>query len=155
MEQLLQGSTKVALLALTLSAGIDQLLNRYAIDNLSYALLLDAAASALVEKVADELQQEIEDTTCNDGLFCLPRFSPGYGDLSLDVQLELLAALDATRRIGLTVNSNNILLPRKSITALIAMKPEKPLPLIGGDICSGCQSDANCPYSSCIKRGKS
>lgn len=49
------------------------------------------------------------------------RYSPGYGDLPLDVQSSFLRALDAQKKIGLTVSENNLLFPRKSVTAIIGI----------------------------------
>jgi hypothetical protein len=49
------------------------------------------------------------------------RFSPGYGDLPLDTHINLLGALDTSRKIGLTVSRSLILIPSKSVTAIIGV----------------------------------
>ena len=49
------------------------------------------------------------------------RYSPGYGDLPLSLQGDLLWLLDAPRRVGLTVSPSHILLPRKSVTAILGI----------------------------------
>ena len=49
------------------------------------------------------------------------RYSPGYGDLPLDIQKNFLNVLDAQKKIGLTTSENFLLFPRKSVTAIIGI----------------------------------
>ncbi len=49
------------------------------------------------------------------------RFSPGYGDLSLEIQKNLLAYLDAHRRIGIELTENYLMIPQKSVTAILGV----------------------------------
>ena len=66
---------------------------------------------------------------CRGGAFLPPsgrraafftgRFAPGYGDLSITIQKDFLFAVDAPRKIGLTVSAGGILLPQKSVTAIL------------------------------------
>ena len=49
------------------------------------------------------------------------RYSPGYGDLPLDIQRSFLSVLDTQKKIGLTASENNLLFPRKSVTAIIGI----------------------------------
>ena len=53
------------------------------------------------------------------------RYSPGYGDLPIAMQNEFLEILQAKKTIGLSVTSSNILIPRKSITAILGIIDEK------------------------------
>nr|MCR5785210.1 methionine synthase [Eubacterium sp.] len=55
------------------------------------------------------------------GLYLTDRFSPGYGDLPLNTQNALCEALNTSRRIGLTVTKNHLLIPRKSVTAIMGI----------------------------------
>ena len=70
------------------------------------------------------------------GLYCNYRFSPGYGDLPLSVQPTVLAALDAQRRLGITLSSSLLMTPTKSVTAIIGMFKE-PQPK-SHPSCAGC-----------------
>ncbi len=71
-----------------------------------------------------------------------PRFSPGYGDLTLLAQKDIFAVLDCGKRIGLTLNDSLLMSPSKSVTAFVG---------IGGnqkqtqEKCSACQM-ANCTF---------
>ena len=50
-----------------------------------------------------------------------PRFSPGYGDLPIEIQKDIFRALDCPRRIGLTLNENLLMSPTKSVSAIIGI----------------------------------
>ena len=78
----------------------------------------------------------------NEGLFTRPRFSPGYGDLPLDVQSPLLALTDATRRLGVTLSESNLMNPLKSVTAVIGLSDTPQQARIRG--CDYCAMRTRC-----------
>ena len=82
------------------------------------------------------------------GLHRTDRFSPGYGDLPLELQAPLCAALDAQRRIGLTVTPSFLLNPTKSVTAVIGLAAVPQKKRIRG--CAYCSMRQTC---SLRKRG--
>ena len=47
-----------------------------------------------------------------------PRYSPGYGDLSLSVQKDVLNILNADKILGIKLGENLLMIPKKSITAI-------------------------------------
>ena len=57
-----------------------------------------------------------------EGLTLSPPFSPGYGDAPLSCQGALLSWLEA-RRIGISLTAGGLMLPEKSVTALMALRP--------------------------------
>ena len=75
------------------------------------------------------------------------RFSPGYGDWPLEQQPEMVR-LAESEKIGVHLSDASMLVPRKSITAIIglakkdAAAPPKPSP-------SGC---AVCAKTDCLAR---
>lgn len=120
----LEGATHCALMAVTLGAQREQELQRRTALSATDALLYDAACSALAEAAADALQERVARSAGEHGLEILAgRFSPGYGDLPLDVQKPLLAALDAYRALGLAATESCLLVPRKSVTAVVGLRP--------------------------------
>lgn len=143
IAQHLQGAVRVCVLAVTLGAEAERRLMRWQMTSLEKAAIADAAGSALTEAVADRCSEEIAAHARALNLHAGTRFSPGYGDLPLDVQPILLRALNAERRIGLTATVGNILLPRKSITALVGLFPT---PRRAGSGCAGCNLYKNCVY---------
>ena len=52
----------------------------------------------------------------------MSRYSPGYGDLPLELQREIIRVLDCGRTIGITLTESLLMQPSKSVTAVIGMK---------------------------------
>ncbi len=121
ISDLLQDCDHCLLLAATLGRKIDDLIRRTQISDISNALLLDACAGAAVENLCNRWQKQMIEALHPAGYTLTTRFSPGYADLPLNLQRPLCAVLDTARRIGLTVSSDSILLPHKSVTAIIGI----------------------------------
>jgi len=115
----LNGCTKCALFAATLSFDADMVIRRLEAEDMTKAVITDFLASAAVEQICDSVDEIVKEQM--KGYFQTWRFSPGYGDLPIAVQKDFLAALDASKRIGLNVTEDNILTPRKSVTAVIGL----------------------------------
>jgi hypothetical protein len=86
-----------------------------------YALVLDSCATAFIESVCDNLQDDLTTTYAGQNKYLTRRHSPGYGNLQLSSQPQLLSLLDAGRKIGLSVTRNFLLTPTKSVTAVIGV----------------------------------
>lgn len=120
----LVGCDRIILFAATVGLGIDRLIKRYAASSPTRSMLLEAIGSERVESLCDLFNSEIAENMRREGHFVRPRFSPGYGDLSLAVQRNVFAALDC-RRLGLTLNGSLLMSPSKSVTAIIGIGTEK------------------------------
>ncbi len=114
----LAGCREMAVMAVTLGAEVDRTIRTAQVRDMAEALILDCGASVLVEQACDSLEAQMGREL---GGFLTGRYSPGYGDLPIETQGELLGALDAGRKIGLTVNKSHIMIPRKSVTAVLGM----------------------------------
>ena len=119
----LADAVEVVLFAVTLGHAVDRELRRLSIEDPLGQLVFDAAATAAVERAADRLEAQVRLDAAERGLFCSWRFSPGYGDLPLDVQAPLLAVLDAQRRLGITLTESGLMVPTKSVTAIVGLHP--------------------------------
>ena len=117
----LAGCSSCFLMAATLGVDIDNLIKRYESADLTRSLILDACATALIESVCDEAEAGLRRQAAGEGKGLTGRYSPGYGDLPLEVQPRFIALLDTVRRIGLFCSQTNILIPRKSVTALAGL----------------------------------
>ncbi len=117
----LAGCTHIAILSATLGIEADTLIRRGQMTDMSRALIYDACATDLIEKVCDRAASEIADIVKNDGLTVTERFSPGYGDLPLDLQKSVCAVLDTARKIGVSPTPELLLVPSKSVTAFIGI----------------------------------
>lgn len=104
---------RAAVFAVTLGSGVDRLLIKLGKLMPSEQFISDAIASALSETACDEAEKVIF-----EGIPHAPRFSPGYGDLTLDIQKPLLQFLDAEKTVGITLSSTLLMTPTKSITAI-------------------------------------
>ena len=67
------------------------------------------------------MDQQVKMNAAVHGLAGNWRFSPGYGDCPLSAQRSIVNALNATRLIGLTVTPTSLLMPTKSVTAVIGL----------------------------------
>ncbi|OPZ20269.1 MAG: Vitamin B12 dependent methionine synthase, activation domain [Firmicutes bacterium ADurb.BinA205] len=138
----LSGCTKAVLLAATLSSEADKLIRQYSVRDMAFSLALDCVCSAAVEQVCEKAEEEI--FFAIDAPYRTWRFSPGYGDLPLELQSDVLTALNAQRRIGLTATENSLLIPSKSVTAVIGISD---LPLRkGGSGCGVCNMKDRCAF---------
>lgn len=117
----LEGCGEVILMAATLGREAEDLLLRAQIRDLAQAVTLDCCASAAIESVCDDLEGELRAMAEGEGLHLTGRFSPGYGDLPLGQQSDFCALLDAQRQIGLTLTAGGLMVPRKSVTAVMGL----------------------------------
>ena len=138
----LAGCKWAVLFCATLGAETDALIRRAERLDMGRALTLDCCASAAVEEVCDQIEAELQGTF--PGCTFPFRYSPGYGDLPLELQGPLLDLLDAPRRAGLCATANHLLTPRKSVTAILGVAE--------GEIeqkkrsCLGCPAQGSCQY---------
>lgn len=137
----LRDSGRVIFFAATLGSEADRLIRTAEIRNMAYALVLDALASAMTEAHCDALETRLHGEV---GGFFTWRFSPGYGDYPIDVQPEIIRFLNAEKLIGLTVTNSSILIPRKSVTALIGVSDTEQSRGVRG--CAACGMREKCTY---------
>ena len=113
----LSGCNRCYIMAVTLGNKVDMLLKRLSVSSVAKHYITDALASALAESAADMAEGLVK--ADND---CKPRFSPGYADLSLDIQSDVLNILEASRYLGVSISKTNLMTPQKTITAFIGIK---------------------------------
>ena len=135
LQKLLYGCESCLLIAGTLGIPLDQRMRYYASFDMTKYVIMDAAGSALVEETCDLLQESLPFSPLTF------RFSPGYGDVPISLQKQLLNVLDAGRKIGLTLTPTMLMTPQKSISGIVG---------IGRDnvkrTCSRCRRFDNCEY---------
>ena len=140
----LKDSKRTVLMAVTLGSIIEKRIMLYERTNLTKALILDSCATAAVEEVCDIIEDDVKNKALKENLSITFRYSPGYGDLPLDIQRDFLNTLNANKIIGLTVSENNLLMPRKSVTAIIGLIPKEKA--ISKRTCEVCKNYENCSY---------
>lgn len=117
----LDGCKRAVLLAATIGRAADFMLRRYSAVNLAKAVVVQAAGAACIEAYVNEVEEEIRQNAQERGLVLRPRFSPGYGDFALEHQKDIFAELDCGRRLGLILTEGNLMMPSKSVTAVIGL----------------------------------
>ncbi|MEW5692157.1 MAG: hypothetical protein AB1765_02550 [Candidatus Hydrogenedentota bacterium] len=122
IAKLLENSNRIYIFAVTLGIDVDNRIEFYFKNrNESKGLILDAAASEYVEAVVSFTHNFLKNRAKRFQGSITPRFSPGYGDLSLDNQ-RLILKLAGARKIGIKLLSPSmIMIPRKSVTAICGM----------------------------------
>lgn len=140
-ERMLDGCHSAAVLVATLGFEFERLLSASQKRDISEAVILDACASAYIETVADEAEEKISSMT--DG-YLTDRFSPGYGDLPLSLQPELISLTGADKRLGIHVLDSFLLNPVKTITALTGIADTPRPSMVRG--CEHCLLQDTCAY---------
>ena len=138
----LQGCNRAVMLAATLSQEADKLIRQAAVTNMAESLAIDCICSAAIEQVCDRAEEEI--FAEHPAPYRTWRFSAGYGDLPITLQRGFILALNAQRRIGLTVTDSSLLIPSKSVTAIIGIS-DVPVKR-GGKGCAVCSMRESCEY---------
>ena len=112
---------KIVLFAATVGHDIDRLIKKEELLSTSKAVCLQALGSERVESLCDYFNNELKDEYSKLGYSLKPRFSPGYGDLSLKLQKEIMAVLDCKKLLGISLGESLMMTPSKSVTAIIGV----------------------------------
>ena len=121
ISDLLKACRRCILLAVTIGSSADRLIRKAQISSMSDAVILDFCASSAVEELCSRINSDLEREFEEKGFYLTDRFSPGYGDLPLGLQGEICRVLRTDKRLGLTVSAGGMMIPSKSITAVIGI----------------------------------
>ena len=114
----LSGCKRVILFAATVGIEIDRLITKYGRLSPHKALIIQAIGAEQIEALCDRFLEDVKkEYACE----LKPRFSPGYGDLSILAQKDIFNLLEPERKIGLTLNSSQLMSPTKSVTAFVGL----------------------------------
>jgi cobalamin-dependent methionine synthase I len=132
-------------MAVTIGSAIeDEIDNLFLAKEYTKGLIMDAAATTATEMVADQLNRYIDELAAKRGFKTTWRYSPGYGDWPLAQQSALVKAIHADK-IGITLTTSCMLMPRKSVTAIIGLKRT-------ADFGCGPSGCAGCSMHGCASR---
>ena len=139
----LKNCNKAIIMAVTLTSEADRLISRAEVSDMTEAYTLDAMCSSAIETACDIAEKEIFSET--GAKYTTWRYSAGYGDLSLSYQKDFIRFLNTEKRIGLTLTPEYLMIPRKSVTAIIGIS-ENPLENKRRS-CSLCSMYGKCRFS--------
>ena len=114
----LNGYNKAVVFVATVGIEIDRLIKKYSVTSQVKAVIFQAIGAERIESLCNafclDLKGEYDKVA--------PRFSAGYGDFSLDYQTEIFKLLNPEKRIGVTLLDSKLMLPSKSVTAVVGVK---------------------------------
>ena len=116
----LAGCEEAVVFAATIGLDFDRLIARYAQLSPARALMLQAIGTERIESLCDAFEEEL----IRQGQEIGQRFSPGDGDLPLEMQRAIFAALNCPKYIGVSLNESLLMSPSKSVTAIIGLSGE-------------------------------
>ena len=123
LRQHLEGCGEIVLFACTAGAEMDRRIARAKIGSPAKGLLMHAIGAQQVEGACDRLCRQLAEMYPDREL--TDRFSPGYGDLPLEMQRDVMSALDCGRTVGIVLTDSLLMTPSKSVTAIIGMKEKE------------------------------
>ncbi len=144
----LENCEEIYLLCVTVGLEIEREIRTAMLLSPDEGVILDSCATTAVEALADLAEREIAIQCKTEGKNITWRFSAGYGDLPLETQKEIIAAMDTHRKIGLSLTDSLLMTPSKSVTAIIGVTDttRDPRP----NKCDYCNNRAHCAFR---KRG--
>ena len=140
MADMLKDCEECLLIGCTLGIAMERKIKFYAKIDMTKSTVMDAAASAYLEEYCDRYEETLgfDDRTY--------RACPGYGDFPLEFNRRIAALLDISKKIGVTITQNNLLIPQKSMLGLIGIGNDK-----RKKSCGNCVMIESCPFR---KRGQ-
>lgn len=121
LQQNLKDCTEIYLFAATIGVFPDRLIQKYTHTSPSKAVISQAVGAAAIEAWCDFVYNKLKSEESLSEKYLRPRFSPGYGDFPLEAQKDIFSALDVQRKIGITLTDGYLMMPSKSVTAIVGV----------------------------------
>ncbi len=119
LDLALSGSEEAIVFVSSIGLFPDRAIRRYSAVSPARALLHQAIGAERVESLCDALTVCLSEEL---GVSFRPRVSPGYGDIPLTIQPDIVSLLDAPKLIGVTLNDSLLMSPTKSVSAIMGIK---------------------------------
>lgn len=143
LYRLLADCGEAYVLLSTLGMEVDLGVKRHLLMDVAFGMALGACASAYIDVYLDGVLQLEAETLGAQRAGLTRRFSPGYGDAPLSMQPGLLALCGAAQ-MGVRLTRGNLMLPEKSVSAVVGIMPE-----VHEDQREGCKA---CELKNCAFR---
>ena len=121
----LENCTETVIFGATIGIYTDRQIQKEQILSPARALIYQAVGATVVEAVCDDFNEWIRQKEKEKGRDICPRFSPGYGDVSLSIQKSIFQELSLAKLAGITLTDSLLMIPEKSVTAIIGIKNKK------------------------------
>lgn len=106
----LSGCKEAVVFAASIGPGIDRLIKKYTKLDPVKALFFQAIGAERAESLCEAFMSSYPKKL-------RPRFSPGFGDLELGIQPDVLAVTNAGKNLSITLDEGCLMSPSKSVTA--------------------------------------
>ena len=137
----LEGAIEVAVFAVTIGVELEEeVSNMFIQGNYTEAILLDAVGSCVTEQAVEQLVSMLAHQAARNGHIIGRRYSPGYGDWPISAQKDIVEISHADI-IGIKLTTAMMLVPRKSVTAIIGLYPYQnalSMPSMQEEVCESC-----------------
>ncbi len=144
LYNLLSNCDECMMISSTLGLEIEKEIRRLTYTNLTEGIIVDACATTAIEEVCDIIQGNIKQELLIQKKYITSRYSPGYGDLDITKNLEINNLLNSSKEIGLMVNDSGIMIPRKSVVAIIGISCDEIK--VKKNSCENCSNRHSCNY---------
>ncbi|MGL4913318.1 MAG: vitamin B12 dependent-methionine synthase activation domain-containing protein [Romboutsia sp.] len=121
LYKLLNNCEECIILSATLGLDIEKEIRKYSYIELTKSIIIDACSTTAIEEVCDLIEEEIKSKLKGEGKYITMRYSPGYGDLPVEKNKDIVEVLNLNKELGLTINEGGIMIPRKSVIAIIGV----------------------------------
>ena len=120
----LKNCSKATMMGVTIGKWVEDEIEQYKKKKRTLEpLIIDSVGSECTEEAAQYVSTIIQEDIIKNNHTPTKRFSPGYGDLKLDVQKYFFQQLKL-EEIGMSLTPALMMIPKKSITAFIGWKKE-------------------------------
>ena len=137
LQKNLKDCESVYVFAATAGIEIDRIINKYLTLSPSRAVIAQGAGTAITEALCNLFCKKIAEEEIKNNNYLRPRFSPGYGDFSLEYQKNILDILSAQKLTGITLTDSLLMVPVKSVTAVMGVsKKDTSCNLSGCEMCN-------------------
>jgi hypothetical protein len=113
--------SKVYIAVATLGMAAERQMAKYSSVDMAKAVVADAYLTTYIEAYLDKLEAELLIKETKNGNCLKNRISCGYGDFSILYQRQIIDMLNAEKLLGIKLNDSNMLVPNKTVTALIGV----------------------------------
>lgn len=117
----LKDCDSIFILAATIGPQFDRELKKMYLCSMAEAAYMQAIGAAAVENLVDQLCAYLATIVSTEGHKTKPRYSPGFGDYTLENQIGIFKVLDPYKMTGITLMDTLIMSPEKSVTAIIGI----------------------------------
>ena len=150
IKKVFAGCDEIYIFAATLTLQSETFLKQCFAKSTVEGVVCDSVLTTMIESYCDDVEDAIDKKIYDQGKTPTKRISCGYGDFAISSQKDILRLLDAQKYLGIQLNSNNMMYPNKTVTAVVGAKKadfaniESSQIIANSNKCNDCQ--ANCDF---------